>query len=229
MDTSPWLIRHRADRYPAIVYCGGPWQRLGVYWCLVLQYFNIVSHSSEPSAATHLQVSVAGVPAELQHSPAVSACADTSSKKMCSPAGIVTYGNVTLDNLWVIIHCDEYFLWIPFRIVSTPNGTKTAVYHVCIGKWIITSVAFVVRVFSVLSKIFAYQWISFSSTSYSLFKTQLEMPLQFKCPEGVRCLFLLSAAAKKTLHSLLRLIIHSNHSSTSGENEWQQLKTGTTK
>lgn len=54
------------------------------------------------------------------------------------------------------------------------------------------------------------------------------MPLQFKCPEGVRCLFLLSAAAKTTLHSLLRLIIHSNHSSTSGENEWQQLKMETT-
>lgn len=85
VDTSPWLIRHPADRYPAIVYCGGPWQRLCVYCCLVQQYFNIVSHSLEPStsgftAVTHFQVSTAGF-VKLQNKPVVFPSTLTSSNQ----------------------------------------------------------------------------------------------------------------------------------------------------
>lgn len=107
---------------------------------------------------------------------------------------------------------------------------KIAVYHVAVGmdnyfmKWCSLCIFFI------LYNLFAYQWISFSSILYSLFKSQLflwVMPLEFISPEGERCICCYLILLK-TFHSLLDLIIHSNHSSTLGRNDWQQLKMETT-
>lgn len=134
MDTSPWLIRHPADRYPAIVYCGGPWQRLGVYCCLVQQYFNIVSHSSESSAsrctaATCFQVSMVFL-------------LKWSTFLLCSTVLLSVQTDVfacryitrekgkSLDNLWVIIHHTLTIIFSEF-----PSGLLVLLENCCLPCW----------------------------------------------------------------------------------------------